>query len=541
MYILGISGGFRIGNMDAAACLIRDNCIIAAAEEERFIRVKHAPGVIPLNAIRYCLSKAGISIRDVDCLAFAGSTYPVIKERLKRYFIFKLGYCPNIFLVEHHIAHASSAFFVSGFDNACILSMDLSGDGTSTLMAHGQGSKIIKLREFKRPNSLGAYYNIITQYLGFNRNNDEYKVMGLSSYGKPTIDLSWLIKKTPIGYAFNKEAMVKLPAHQPFPSFQEPLYSKKFINRFRYPRLPGSDITKYHMDFAASAQKQLEDVICHLAKLLYQMTECRNICIAGGVGLNCVANAKLRSLPFIDNIFVQPASSDAGLAMGAALKIAVNNRFKFSRLEHVYYGPGYSNREIERILKMTKCSYKFCDDISSFVAKKLSQGYIVGWFQDRMEYGPRALGARSILADPRLKNMKKKINSLVKFRESFRPFAPSILAEYARDYFIDCINSPFMTLNFSCIKEKCHKIPAVVHVDGTSRIQTVTRDANTKYYDLIKEFYNITSIPVILNTSFNVWDEPIVCTPYKAISVFYATGLDFLAIGDFILQKGRRN
>ena len=419
MYILGLSGGFRQGNMDSAACLIHDNRIIAAAEEERFVRIKHAPGLMPLQAIKYCLNEAKISFSDIDLLVFSGATYKNIKEQLKKYFIFRFGHCPEIVLVEHHIAHAASSFFVSGFKNAGILTMDLSGDGISTLMAYGDGTKITKLKQFERSNSLGAYYNIITQYLGFNRNNDEYKVMGLASYGKPVFNLSWLLKKTTEGYIFNANAIRKIDADQPFPSMQEPLYNREFIRHFPHPRLPGTRITKYHMDFAASAQRLLEEVITHLATQLYQMTDSRNLCIAGGVGLNCVVNARLRGLPFIENIFIPPASSDAGMAMGSALKVAVENGFKFERLKHAYYGPGYSNRDIEKTLRHIKCTYRHCDNIPLFVAKKISESNIVGWFQSRMEYGPRALGARSILADPRLANMKDRINHLVKFRGIF--------------------------------------------------------------------------------------------------------------------------
>ena len=537
MFILGISGGFRLGNMDGAACLIRDNLIIAAAEEERFVRVKHASGLIPLEAIKYCLKEANIKITDIDVLVFSGATYSGIEDKLKRYFKFKLGCCPKLYFVEHHLAHAASAFFVSGFQNASILTMDLSGDGVSTLMAYGNGDKITKIKEFHRPNSLGAFYNLLTQYLGFNRNNDEYKVMGLASYGKPSYNLEWLLKITAEGYLFNDKAMVKLIPGQPFPSFQEPLYSEEFLKRFSHPRLPGSAITRYHMDFAASGQKLLEKTISHLAELLYKSIGSRNLCIAGGVGLNCVANAKLRSLPFIDNVFIHPAASDAGLAMGSALKTAVDKGFKFGRLKHAYWGPGYSNKEIEKVLKQIKCRYNRYSDVSKFIAKKISRGFIVGWFQGRMEYGPRALGSRSILADPRSINMKDKVNHIIKFRESFRPFAPSVLEEYAEAYFENAIESPFMTLNFDVIEKKQRQIPAVVHVDGTSRIQTVSEKENPLYYCLIKEFYRITGVPVLLNTSFNIREEPIVCTPYQAVSAFYESGLDYLAIGDFILKK----
>ena len=537
MYILGISGGFRLGNMDSAACLIRDNQIIAAAEEERFVRIKHAPGLIPLQAIKYCLKEGNIKISDIDALVFSGTTYADIEYKLKRFFNFKFGFCPKLYFVEHHVSHAASAFFVSGFESANILTMDLSGDSVSTLMAFGHKDKITKIKEFNRPNSLGAFYNILTQYLGFNRNNDEYKIMGLASYGKPVYNLEWLLKNTAEGYLFNEKAMVELKPGQQFPSFQEPLYSEEFLKRFPHPRLPGSTITKYHMDFAASGQKLLEKIICHLAELLYKTTGSRNLCIAGGVGLNCVANAALRELSFIDNIFIHPAATDAGLAMGSTLKVALDNGFKFGRLKHAYWGTGYSNKEIENVLKQVKCHYKHYADVSKFIARKISQGFIVGWFQGRMEYGPRALGSRSILADPRQKNMKDKVNQIIKFRESFRPFAPSVLEEQAGAYFKNAIESPFMTLKFDVIEKKRKEIPAVVHVDGTSRIQTVTEEGNPLYYRLIEEFYRITGVPVLLNTSFNIREEPIVCTPYQAVSAFYESGLDYLVIGDFILKK----
>jgi len=537
MYFLGISGGFRPGNRDGAACLVRDGRIIAAAEEERFTRIKHSPGCIPLNAIRYCISEAGISFSQIDEVVFAGATYKDIKNKLNRFFVFNFGTGPKIKLVEHHIAHAASAFFVSGFESSNILTMDLSGDGISTLMAYGKGRGITKLKEFPRSNSLGAFYNIITQYLGFRRNTDEYKVMGLASYGKPSLDLSWLLKASSDGYVFNKSAIVKVRAGESFPSVQEPMYSGYFLNKLKRPRKSGTLINKYHMDLAESAQKKLESVICRLAEQTYVKTKNRNFCIAGGVGLNCVANAKLKELPFVDNVFVQPASNDAGLAMGCALKAAADKGFKFKRLRHVYYGPGYSNRQIENTLKHVKSSYRRCANLPGFVAKKLSEGNIIGWFQGRMEYGPRALGARSILADPRSKGMKDRVNHTVKFRESFRPFAPSILVEHANEYFVNCENAPFMTINFTARRDKRNKIPAVVHVDGTSRVQTVSRKNSVRYYDMIKEFYRITSIPIVLNTSFNVREEPVVCTPYQAIATFYESGLDYLAIGDFILKK----
>lgn len=539
MYILGISGGFRVGNRDCAACLINDNQIIAAAEEERFVRIKHAPGLIPLNAIRYCLKAGKIDISEVDLLVYAGASYNEVKEKLNKCLEFNLGFSPPIELVEHHVAHAASAFFVSGFKESNIITMDLSGDSVATLLAFGKGNNISKIKEFKRPNSIGAFYNIITQYLGFIRQSDEYKVMGLSSYGKPRYDLSWLIDKTEEGYLFNTKYMVNIEGH-PFPSVQEPLYNEAFLRRLKTPRESFEKITSYHQDIAASAQRKLEEIALHLLELVHRETGSKNLCIAGGVGLNCVMNNKLLHSPLVENIFIQPAASDAGLALGCCLKIASQRGKKFDKMSHAYYGPEYSDNEIENAIKISKVPYTYHRDISGFVAKILSKGAIVGWFQGRMEYGPRALGARSILGDPRRKNMKDRINHLVKFRESFRPFAPSVLAEYASDYFVNTFDAPFMTLNFDVIKEKQKKIPAVVHVDGTSRVQTVTKQDNPRYYALIREFYNLTGVPLVLNTSFNVREEPIVCTPFQAVATFYESGLDYLAIGDFILEKKRK-
>jgi len=535
-YILGISGGFRPGNRDGAACLIKDSEIVAAAEEERFVRIKHAPGLIPLNAIKYCLKEANIDITSIDLLLYAGISHSDMKDRLKRCLEFNLGFSPPIELVEHHIAHAASSFFASGFEKSNIITMDLSGDSISTLLAFGDGNKITKIKEFKRPNSIGAFYNVITQYLGFTRQSDEYKVMGLSSYGKPSHDLSWLINKTGDGYSFNTQSIVNVDG-KPFPSVQEPLYSEEFLKRFKNPRKADEKITPYHQDIAASAQERLEDIVLHLLELLHRETGSKNLSIAGGVGLNCVMNSRLLRSPWVENIFIQPASGDAGLALGACLQIASQAGKKFKGMTLAYYGPKYSNEEIEKILKITKVSYYYHEDVSGFVAERLSKGAIVGWFQGRMEYGPRALGSRSILADPRQKDMKDKVNMAIKFRESFRPFAPTILSEFGAEYFEDFIDSPFMTLNFKARKEKSHLIPAVVHVDGTSRVQSINRDINPRYYDMIHKFYQITSIPLILNTSFNIRNQPIVCTPQDAISTFFGTGMDYLAIGDFIVEK----
>jgi len=538
MVILGICGGIRSGHHDPAAVLYRDGKLVAAAEEERFLRIKHSEGRLPENAVRYCLAQAGISMRDVDALAYGYATVPGMDKRLRDYFNLKFGFCPEVRLVRHYMAHAASAYRVSGFSDAMVLSADVSGDSVSTLLSFGKGSEIKVIKSVPRPNSLGIFYSILTQILGFQRDNDEYKVMGLASYGKQEVDLSWLLKFGGGEYRLNyEEYMVSVGPNQAFPSKQEGIYSDRLVQRLGVPRLKEEPLTQKHMDLAFSAQKTLERAVIDLVSWLHEQTGSRNLCIAGGVGLNCVMNQRLLALPFVDRIYVQPAASDAGTAIGAALEVLAERGVQPETMEHVYTGPSFSDEEIEKALQSFKVSYRREEDVCRFAAEKLAQGCIVAWFQGAMEFGPRALGNRSILADPRDPAMKDRINATIKFREDFRPFAPAVLEESVEEYFSDGVKSPFMTLTFDVRREKQAQIASITHVDGTARIQTVSRETNPRFHRLISAFGKLSGVPMVINTSFNVKGQPIVCTPRDAVSTFFMTGMDHLVLGDYVLSK----
>ncbi len=538
MYILGISGGVRSGTHDPAAVLYQDGKLIAAVEEERLLRIKHAEGRLPENAVRYCLAQAGISLRDVEAVAYCYETFPGMEKRLKDYFNFKFGHCPPVRLVAHYMAHAASAYRVSGFSDAMIVSADVSGDSVSTFLSHGKGTEIRMVKSIPRPNSLGIFYSMLTQILGFQRDNDEYKVMGLASYGKSEIDLSWLLDFGGGDYRLRYEDyMVPVGPTNPFPSKQEGIYSGKLVERLGPPRLKDEPLQQRHMDLAYSAQKVLEQAMVDLVTWLHEQTGSRNLCVAGGVGLNCVMNQRLLALPFIDSLYVQPAASDAGTAIGSALEVMAEKGILPEVMEHVYTGPSFTDEEIRKALDSYKVPYRHEPDVCRFAAQRLAEGAIVAWFQGAMEFGPRALGNRSILADPRDPAMKDRINATIKFREDFRPFAPAVLEEKVKEYFCDGVVSPFMTLTFDVQPEKRNRIASITHVDGTARIQTVGAKTNPRFHRLIAEFEKITGIPLVINTSFNVKGQPIVCTPRDAISTFFMTGMDHLILGDYVLSK----
>jgi carbamoyltransferase len=542
-YILGISGNFYRQNLDAAAVLLRDGELIAGAEEERFIRIKHAPSQLPEEAIRFCLKTAGISIGDVDVLAFPQTTWRNLDRNLPEFFEFRFGGRPKaIEYVDHHLAHAASAYRVSGFSESMILTADWTGDGVALTLACGRNGEIKQLRRFAPPrHSLGIYYALITQYLGFHKWEDEYKVMGLASYGKATLDFSWLLRDSDEEAGFyldeqylNETVLQKYPAMH---GLQQPCFSDALVKQLGPARQPGAPLTDRHKDIAASAQARLEEIAVRLVQQLHRETGYRNLCIAGGVGLNCSMNGALLTLDCVDNLFVPPAASDAGIALGAALEVAARYGFTIPRLEHASWGPEYSNDQIRGILERSKFSFRQTDDVEGEAARALAGNKIVGWFQGRMEFGPRALGNRSILADPRRSDMRDRINYYVKFREDFRPLAPSMPAEVAAEYVDHAHPSPFMTITFPVREDKRSVIPAVTHVDGTCRAQTVTESANPKYYRLIKRFAELTGVPVVLNTSLNVKGDPVAMKPEDAIATFYSTGLDLLAIGDFLVSK----
>lgn len=567
MYILGIAGQGH----DAAAALIKDGLLIAAAEEERFTRIKHIgidkAGGLPYKSISFCLQAAGIQPKQVDYVVYYHNKILKFTRflvfRMKRIFrdplatvYYGLGDAASFrsmvktstlikkefpssdyHEVYHHLSHAASSFFLSPFNKAALLVIDASGELTATSMGYGEENRIQLIREVSFPHSLGMLYGSVTHYLGFEPNSDEYKVMGLAAFGKPRFyeEFTDIVRMKDDGsYEINLEYFS--------PGFRGPNYlGEKFIRAFGPPRRKEEPVTQHHADIAASLQKCLEETVFHLANHLYELTGQENLCLAGGVALNCSMNGKLKERTPFKHIFIQPAAGDPGTAIGAAYYLyhqILDNKRNY-QMKDAYYGPEYSNEDIKKVLDMAKQDYVYLEEpeLLRRTAELLAEGKIVGWFQGRMEWGPRALGNRSILADPTRPNMKDLLNYYVKHREEFRPFAPSVVEERAEGYFEITEPSPFMLFAYKVKEEVKDKIPAVTHVDGTARVQTVSRNINPRFYDLLLEFERLKGIPILLNTSFNVMGEPIVCDPKDALRCYAASGMDALVMGNFILQK----
>jgi carbamoyltransferase len=537
MNILGISGGVKAGNQDPAAALLVDGQLVAAAEEERFTGVKFANGLLPRGAIRFCLRQARLGIEQIDRVVFPGIKYVGFQELLSRYFRFHFGHAPPIRLVDHHEAHAASAFFASGWPEALIITADFSGDGHATTIRRGRGGSLELIEEIDKPNSLGLFYSIITQFLGFQKDSDEYKVMGMAAYGRPRFDLSELLEVTAGGYRLNDRYVVGVRAGEISPSKQEPLFDRLPLPL--PPRLAGTPFAQEHYDLAASAQRQLEAALLALVGHYVRQTGLRRVCLAGGVALNCKMNQRVRECPEVDEIYVPPICSDAGLSLGAAYLQAVEQGEKVEPLAHAYWGPEFSSAEIRDVLQRAALPFQETTDPAGAALDRLLAGKIVGWFQGRMEFGPRALGGRSILADPRVADMKDAINQKVKFREEFRPVAPSVLHEHGQKYFVDYCDSPYMTLTFDIRDQARSQAPAIVHVDGTSRLQSVHQSTNPLYHELLSRFHRQTGLPMLINTSLNAYNDPMACEPHQALRTFYCTGLDSLVLGNFVLDKAK--
>jgi len=540
IYVMGICGGIRAGHHDGAAALFRDGELVAAAEEERFLRVKHATARLPEQAMRYCLEAAGITLADVDTLAYNYATVDGMEQRLADWCRFRFGHAPRVRVIPHYLAHAASVFRLSGFAEALSLSADVSGDSVSTFVAHGQGATIHPLATIRRPNSLGLFYSMITQHLGFARDNDEYKVMGLASYGREEHDLSFLLEWDEGDHTFHFDRYMKpVGPRSPFPSKQESIFTDALIEKLGPPRLPDEPITQRHKDLAFSAQKTLERCVVDLLNHYHAKTGSRRVCIAGGVGLNCVMNQRIAALPWVDEIFIQPAASDAGGCIGAAAEVLAERGVALEPLRHVYLGPEFDDEQIAATIRAYGLTALRVDDPPAWAAERIAAGRILAWFQGRMEFGPRALGNRSILADPRDPDMKDKINATIKFREDFRPFAPAVLAERVADCFVDGFAAPYMTLTFDVRDEWKERLASITHVDGTARIQTVHRETNPLFHRLISSFESHAGIPVVINTSFNIKGQPICLSPRDAIATFFGTGMDCLVLGSWVLEKGR--
>lgn len=559
MNILGISCYYH----DAAACLVSDGKIVAAAQEERFNRDKYSQA-FPINSINYCLQEANATIYDVDCIVFYEKPYLKFSRILLSHLRFyprtlpnfldvmpawfedklvvplklekELGYKGKVLFSRHHLSHASSAFLVSPFDEAAIFTVDGVGESATASTGYGRGNSIKIENEIHYPDSLGLLYSIVTTYLGFRVFSGEGKVMGLSAYGKPEymdkfreiVDVKpdGSFRLDPDYFAFNKGLR---------------MYSRKFVKTFGKPRKPESDFEQKDFDMAATLQKFLEETLITITRSLYERTKMDNLCMAGGVALNCVANYRiLKETPF-RNIFIQPAAGDSGTALGAAIgayNMVLGNPRDFV-MKSAGLGPAYSDSVIKRALVNSGMEFaEYGDeDLLAETARRIADNRIIGWFQGRMEFGPRALGKRSILADPGNPDIKDILNSKVKKREWFRPFAPSVLEERADEFFELGSPSPYMLLAPPVREDKKNVIPGVTHVDGTARVQTVSKDADHRYWSLIKEFEKITGLPLVVNTSFNLRGEPIVCTPEDAIDCFKRSSIDHLVIGNFIASK----
>lgn len=543
MYVIGISSGIKHGHHDGAAVLLRDGELVAAAEEERFTLAKHARGELPRGAIGYCLKQAGITMQDVSWICSPLKTYTNYNRRLSEYFKYQFGHSPKIELYDHHLCHAASSFYGSGFREATVACFDFSGDSSSGLVAHMKGNDFRVLTRFGRHNSLGLYYGMLTQYLGYQMTNDEYKVMGLSSYGSPEYldKFASILRPDGINYeldsALDKRQRDAEIYTSDFSTRQERIFTEKLEEVLGPRRLRGQELDQRFTNIAASGQKQLEIVTTQVIRSAIEATGCADVCLAGGVALNCKMNMEIAAEPSVGRLYVPPVPHDAGVALGAAMMKCAEAGHKIAPLTHAYWGPEYSNDVIRDTLDKIGARYEVLDDPVSRCVTDLVDQKTVGWFQGRMEYGPRALGNRSILADPRSSGMKDRINLGIKYREEFRPFCPSVLYERQSDYFEDAFDAPFMVVTFPVNDAVKQAIPAVVHVDGTARIQSVHSETNPMYSRLIGEFGKASSVPILINTSLNINEQPTVNAPLEALHTYFCSGLDVLFLGPYRLTK----
>ncbi|SDE96206.1 beta-1,4-N-acetylglucosamine oligosaccharide 6-O-carbamoyltransferase NodU [Mucilaginibacter pineti] len=572
MYTLGINAVFH----DSAACIIKDGILLAATEEERFTHFKHGKRPVPFStwelpfhAIDYCLKIAGIHINDVDHIAYSFDPYLLIGAKYRNKSTIEIpfeegssalgkefknvwdplflssivnapgqlrdGYPHHLqkrfvgcniqrnkwHFVEHHISHAASAFNCSPFKNAAVMTVDGRGELATTTYNIGNGQQLSRIGQVNMPHSLGLLYEDVTTYLGFLHSSDEYKVMALASYGKPE-------------FIKDFREIVQISGNG-----QYTINNQKLEERFGPKRLRHEEFTSHHFNVAHSLQLVIEESMLELTGWLKKETGEENLCLAGGVALNCVANARIRDRGAFKNIWVQPASGDDGTALGAAIWVDAQERQTNERnceMTHCYWGPEYTDEEIEKSLKLWKVPYRKLDDIAGDTAEILAQDKIIGWYQGRMEFGPRALGSRSILASPINAAMQARLNE-VKDREDFRPVAPVVLEEEAHNWFEGAGYSPFMLFVYDVKPDEADKVAAIRHVDGTARIQTINRQQHQRYHDLLKAFYKKTGVPVLVNTSFNTLGKPIVCTPRDAIECFWTSPFDALVIGSFIVEK----
>jgi carbamoyltransferase len=577
MYILGLN----VYHGDSSACLLKDGKIICAFEEERFTRQKHWAG-FPKNAIQACLDESSIDFSDINHITVSRDPNFNFAKKVKylfsrplsifnfsnriknrslindlssdftKHFHLKKDYFESkLKFVEHHSSHLASAFFASPFEKSALLSIDAFGDFSSTVIAFGEGNKITRLGEVNFPHSIGQFYTAFTQYLGFHHYGDEYKVMGLAPYGSPVYmnEMEEILKcsdnelelfKLNLNYFIHHTKGVHTKINEtndPTPSIT---FSKNFEKLFGPSRKPGEELTQKHFDIASSVQRHCENTIIHILNILYSICQSDNLCIAGGVAQNSVANGKITRNTKFKNVYIPPAGHDAGTSIGSALYF-YNHVLSEARSEPMYnpyLGTSTSNDSIIQLLNDRNIKFEYLEDdeLCKKVAQLLVDGNVVGWFQGKAEFGPRALGGRSIIVDPRRQDAKDLLNAKIKRRESFRPFAPSILKEFVNEYFEVNDSVPFMEKVFPIRPEKHSIIPAVTHIDGTGRLQTVDKNYSPKYYQLINEFYKLSNVPILLNTSFNE-NEPIVNIPEHALDCYLRTNMDVLVLENCLITR----
>jgi len=572
-YYLGIFGG--VGTNPSAALLYKKK-IIAFAEEERFTRIKNAPLALPINSIFFCLNEAKITIKEVKKISFGWDcphqfkNVPKFLNKLYKKFSsidnnynqnleqrVRLGYDPNkifnelkwafakkkqkfnkkIYFYKHHLSHAASTYYASGFKKSSVLILDGMGEEFTGGFYKGIDNKITCIKKFKLPNTLGGFYSTFTEFFGFKSNSEEGKLMALAAFGNYSEKIQKKLKHflyyNKNNGEFKLNPILRFGSNRTYNS----RFSDEFIKIFGKPIYRGSKISKKNKDLAYNVQWLLEKVVSLLVKDLIKKTKISNLCLAGGVHMNCKLNGAVANLNEVKNIYIQPASSDNGVSLGSAMLAAKNEGGNFSRMEHCYYGNSFTNKSILKSLKESKIKYKKYKNIEKEIAKKIAMGNIIGWFQGKSEVGARALGNRSILANPLKKDMKYKLNKEVKHRENWRPFCPSIIDYKYREYFGNVPESDFMNLAFKIKKKFRNIFPSAVHVDGSARPQIVKKKTNRKFYNLIKEFEKITGHGILINTSFNIQGEPIVNKPSEAIRCFFGTGIDYLVIGDYLISK----
>jgi carbamoyltransferase len=578
-----------------SACILKDGQLLAFVEEERFVRVKQALGYFPSHSIRFCLDRAGLTLAEVDAIAFGWDAnayrwrFPLF---LARSFVshllrpsrvrarsvpegrpslgagvlagmrsllsfqprvltesivlglrdagYKDGRIPPIVFVKHHLAHAASAFYCSGFQESAVLVFDGHGEQNTTTIFRGEGKRLTLLKEIDIPHSLGWFYSAFTEFLGFSPNEGEVKLMGLAPFGKPDEEIEALVadvlQLTDDGFRVNADYLFY--GRRSYGKF----FSDALVERLGSPRGAKEPLADRHRDIARAVQSRLETAGIHLAKLALRLAGSQNLCLAGGVALHCKMNGEIHKQGVAQQLFVQPIAYDGGVSLGAA-QVVANEKGDDCRflLDHLYWGPEYSDAEIEAVLELNRVAYRRSEQPAEEAARLIAEGQIVGWFQGRLECGPRALGGRSILADPRKPEMKDRVNDRVKFREAWRPFALSIQEEHFAEYAKKPVPSPFMIMAFEVADGKHEDIQSAMHwVDHTTRPQTVSRRTNPLYWELLEAFRRLTGVPGVLNTSFNVKDEPIVCTPRDAVRCFYGSGMDALVIGSFVIEKAGR-